>query len=89
MSIHLRNPDKEMEKTIRFVRNHTTNLVACLTNHGMVDDGTAWEIAIEGIFDAMARRIAAEDDPDKVAASFAQSLCDRVAAIKIRLARTA
>lgn len=51
MVLHLRAPKPELEKSIRFVAKHVTNLMNCLMRQNDVDEETAWEITADGFLE--------------------------------------
>lgn len=79
MTIHLKDPSPEMERTIRFVRRHIENIATSFVVHQMMDEGTAWDLVAHGIVDALADRIANDGNAERLTNEISTMLRQRVA----------
>lgn len=78
MALHLKDSTPELERSVRFMRQTVTNIVACLERSMMCEEDTAWEVAIEGFIDAVAERLVQGEDPKAKAVAIAGRLGQRV-----------
>ncbi|HEY2068238.1 MAG TPA: hypothetical protein VGG48_01690 [Rhizomicrobium sp.] len=86
--IHLQNPTPDQERSIRFVRQHTTNLVICLQSGGLLSEQVACDVSVLGFFEALAERIVAEADPARTTAAIHLMLIDSVQAAALKTKAT-